>query len=67
MAATEEHEHVCSDCGIKITGVPIVPTTGEGPTRAQIEKLKPTVYLCAECARDRGLVFDTIAPGEIRD
>jgi sulfur relay (sulfurtransferase) complex TusBCD TusD component (DsrE family) len=36
---------------------------GGGPTQAQIAKLKPTVYLCAECAKERGLSFDEIAMG----
>ncbi|UCG87585.1 MAG: hypothetical protein JSW71_03290 [Gemmatimonadota bacterium] len=60
---SNEHETTCTDCGVKITGVPVVPSTGEGPTRAQIEKLKPTVYLCVECARERGLSFDQLAIG----
>jgi ribosomal protein L34E len=63
MAGTGEHDLTCADCGIAITGVPVVPATGEGPTQAQIEKLKPTVYLCTECARDRGLSFDGISVG----
>ncbi len=58
MTVSNESEYACSDCGIKITGVPVVL-----PTHAQIEKLKPTVYLCTECAKDRGLLFDTVAIG----
>jgi len=61
MAGSEEFK--CADCGIRITGVPVVPAAGEGPTRAQIEKLKPTVYLCVECAEERGLSFDHRAIG----
>jgi hypothetical protein len=41
----------------------VVPLSGGGPTQAQIAKLKPTVYLCAECAKERGLSFDEIAMG----
>ena len=52
MAVSEEEELTCADCGVKITGVPVVPSTGEGPTQAQIEKLKPTVFLCVECAEE---------------
>ena len=63
MAVSDERELTCTDCGVKITGVPVVPSTGEGPTQAQIEKLKPTVYLCAECAEERGLAFNGIAIG----
>jgi hypothetical protein len=51
----------CADCGVKATGVLMVPSTGEGPTQAQIEKLKPTVYLSVECAEERGLSFNRIA------
>lgn len=58
-----KQQHTCADCGITITGVPVIPWAGEGPTRAQIEKLKPTVFLCAECAKERGLAFDDVAPG----
>jgi len=60
---TEEKHHSCSDCGIEITGVPVVPPTGRGPTQAQVEKLKPTVYLCTECAKDRGLSFNDVVAG----
>ncbi|NNG17529.1 MAG: hypothetical protein HKM89_13720 [Gemmatimonadales bacterium] len=63
MAAPGELEHTCADCGVKITGVPVVPASGGGPTQAQIEKLKPTVFLCAECAQERGLAFDGVAVG----
>ncbi len=52
MASHESDHNTCTDCGVKITGVPVVPS------QAQIEKLKPTV-LCAGCAEDRGLTFDT--------
>ena len=65
MTGPEETEHTCSDCGTKITGVPVVPWAGDGPTQGQIEKLKPTVYLCTECAQERGLSFDDIAIGKI--
>ena len=65
MAGSEELN--CTDCGAKITGVPIVPAADEGPTQAQIEKLKPTVYLCVECAEERGLSFDQIAIGRKRE
>jgi DNA-directed RNA polymerase subunit RPC12/RpoP len=51
MVTSHESECTCTDCGVKITGVPIVPAAPEGPTQAQMEKLKPTVYLCVECAR----------------
>lgn len=61
MAGSDELK--CADCGVKITGVPVVPATGQGPTQAQIEKLKPTVYLCVECAEERGLSFDQTAIG----
>lgn len=63
MAVSNENECMCTDCGVKITGVPVVPAAGEGPTQAQVEKLKPTVYLCTECAEDRGLSFDGMAIG----
>jgi DNA-directed RNA polymerase subunit RPC12/RpoP len=66
MTVSKENELTCADCGVKITGVPVVPSAGEGPTQAQIEKLKPTVYLCAECAEDRGLSFDREAIGRAR-
>jgi DNA-directed RNA polymerase subunit RPC12/RpoP len=62
MAGSEELK--CKDCGVKITGVPVVPRQSERPTQAQIQKLKPTVYLCAECAEERGLSFDQIALAE---
>ncbi len=58
-----KQQHVCADCGVVITGIPVVPLAGGSPTRAQIEKLKPTVFLCAECAKERGLAFDDVAPG----
>jgi DNA-directed RNA polymerase subunit RPC12/RpoP len=64
MAVSNESELTCADCGVKITGVPVVPSTGEGPTQAQVEKLKPTVYLCTECAEERGLSFNGIAIGK---
>ncbi len=63
MAVSNQADCTCTDCGVKITGVPVVPWTGEGPTQAQIEKLKPTVYLCTECAEDRGLSFNGMAIG----
>ncbi len=63
MAVSNDNELTCADCDVKITGVPVVPSTGEGPTQAQIEKLKPTVYLCAECATERGLSFKGVAIG----
>jgi hypothetical protein len=63
MDVPRELEHTCTDCGVKITGVPVVPLTGEGPTQAQIEKLKPTVFLCVECAQERDLAFDGVALG----
>ncbi len=65
MAGSEELK--CADCGARITGVPVVPAAGEGPTQAQIEKLKPTVYLCVECAEERGLSFDQVAIGRMGD
>lgn len=61
MTIHSDDHHTCTDCGVEITGVPVVPWSGEGPTRAQIEKLKPTVYLCTECAKERGLSFDGTA------
>jgi len=64
---SKQHECVCADCGIAITGVPIVPSSGAEPTPAQMEKLKPTVFLCAECAKDRGLSFDGVAVGKTGD
>jgi len=64
---SKQQECVCADCGITITGVPVVPSSGAGPTSAQIEKLKPTVFLCAECARERGLSFDETAVGKAGD
>ena len=63
MTVSREQEHTCADCGVKITGVPVVPGLGEGPTQAQVEKLKPTVFLCVECAEERGLAFDGLAVG----
>ncbi len=60
---SSSNQHICSDCGEKITGVPVVPSADEGPTQAQLEKLKPTVYLCVECAEERGLSFDQIILG----
>ena len=63
MAVSRAKEHICADCGVKITGVPVVPGAGEGPSQAQIEKLKPTVFLCAECAQERGLSFNGVAVG----
>jgi DNA-directed RNA polymerase subunit RPC12/RpoP len=66
MVASNQDESRCADCGVKITGVPVVPSTGEGPTQAQIEKLKPTVYLCAECATERDLSFEGVAIGRSR-
>lgn len=63
MAVSKEDHHACTDCGVEITGVPVVPSTGQGPTQAQAEKLKPTVYLCSECAKERGLSFDDLVAG----
>ncbi len=63
MTVSNESEYTCTDCGVKITGVPVVLPAGEAPTHAQIEKLKPTVYLCTECAKARGLSFDKVAIG----
>jgi ribosomal protein L34E len=69
MAVSRAKEHICADCGVKIIGLPVVPGAGagagagEGLTQAQIEKLKPTVFLCAECARERGLSFNGVAIG----
>ncbi len=62
--STGHAECRCAECGIEITGVPIVPAPADGPSRAQIEKLKPTVYLCVECAREQGFAFDTTVLGE---
>jgi ribosomal protein L34E len=67
MAGSEADNHTCTDCGVTITGVPVVPKKGGGPTEAQIAKLKPTVYLCAECARERGLSFDEMAIGRTKE
>jgi DNA-directed RNA polymerase subunit RPC12/RpoP len=64
MTVSGDSECTCTDCGVKITGVPVVPLAKEGPTQAQIEKLKPTVYLCSECAKERGLSFDAVAVGK---
>jgi DNA-directed RNA polymerase subunit RPC12/RpoP len=55
MKVSNEQEKRCADCGAKITGEPVVLQADEGPDPAQVEKLKPTVYLCVECARERGL------------
>lgn len=66
MSGSEATKHACADCGVAITGVPVVPARGGGLTKAQIAKLKPTVYLCAECARERGLSFDDTAVGKTR-
>ncbi len=63
MAVSRAKELICADCGVKITGGPVVPGAGEGPSQAQIEKLKPTVFLCAECAQERGLSFNGVAIG----
>ncbi len=63
MAVSNENACKCTDCGVKITGVPVVPAAGEGPTQAEVEKLKPTVYLCTECAEERDLSFNGIAIG----
>jgi len=64
MMASSQSECKCADCGIEITGVPIVAEDADGPTRAQREKLKPTVYLCVECARERGFSFIEVVTGE---
>ena len=64
MTAPRHAEHECVDCGIKITGVPVVPPPDAGVTEAQLQKLKPTVYLCIECAQDRGLTFDEVTVGK---
>jgi DNA-directed RNA polymerase subunit RPC12/RpoP len=63
MAESRADEYTCTDCGVTITGVPVVPVPSDAPTQAQIEKLKPTVYLCVECAKERGLWFDEMAIG----
>jgi hypothetical protein len=63
MAVSNENACICTDCGVKINGVPVVPAADEGPTQAQIEKLKPTIYLCTECAADRGLSFEGMTIG----
>jgi sulfur relay (sulfurtransferase) complex TusBCD TusD component (DsrE family) len=63
MTVSRDQEHTCADCGVKITGVPVVPGADEGPTQAQMQKLKPTVFLCVECAQERGLSFDGVAVG----
>jgi DNA-directed RNA polymerase subunit RPC12/RpoP len=62
--ASGQSECKCADCGVEITGVPIIPAAADGPTRAQVEKLKPTVYLCVECARERGFSFTDVVLGE---
>ncbi len=64
MVTSNESECTCADCGVKITGVPIVPAAPEDPTQSQIEKLKPTVYLCVECARERGFSFAEVVSGK---
>ncbi len=64
MTISGRQEHTCADCGVKITGVPVAPLAAGGPTQAQIQKLKPTVFLCAECAEERGLSFDQVAVGK---
>lgn len=66
MSVSKAQEHVCADCGITITGVPVMPwkEPGPTPTEAQLAKLKPTVFLCTECADERGLDFDHIAVGK---
>jgi DNA-directed RNA polymerase subunit RPC12/RpoP len=61
-----ESEFTCADCGVKITGVPIVPAVVEGPTEAQIAKLKPTSYLCVECAQERGFSFTEVVIGRTK-
>lgn len=61
----DSESHACADCGVTITGVPVVPEAAKGPTRAQIEKLKPTVYLCTACAKDRGLSFSEMEIGRM--
>ena len=63
MTVPKDQKHTCADCGVKITGVPVVPLSAGGPTEAQIQKLKPTVFLCVECAEERGLSFDGVAVG----
>ena len=67
MTVSSDSGCTCTDCGVKITGVPVVPSADHVPTRAQIEKLKPTVYLCTECAKERGLSFDAVAVGKKRE
>ncbi len=64
MVTSNENECTCADCSVKITGVPIVPAAPEGPTQAQTEKLKPTVYLCVECAREQGFSFTEVVSGK---
>ena len=63
IMASHESECTCTECGVKITGVPVVPAAPEGPSQAQIEKLKPTVYLCVECAREQGFSFTDAVSG----
>jgi hypothetical protein len=67
MAESGADEHTWTDCGVTITGVPVVPAPGGGPTPAQIEKLKPTVYLCAESAKEHGRSFNETAIGRKRE
>jgi hypothetical protein len=57
LMASIQSECTCAAYGVAITGLPVVPATADGPTRAQVEKLKPTVYLCAACARQLGSYF----------
>jgi len=64
MSTSNEGECTCTACGVQITGVPIVPAEPAGPTQAQIEKLKPTVYLCFECAREQGFSFTEVVVGK---
>ncbi len=66
MPVSKVQDHTCADCGVTISGVPVVPWTApptSSPTQAQVEKLKPTVFLCTECAEDRGLSFNAVAVG----
>jgi hypothetical protein len=51
---------------MKITGVPVVPAVVDGPTEAQVAKLKPTVYYCVECAEERGLSFTDFVTGRTK-
>jgi DNA-directed RNA polymerase subunit RPC12/RpoP len=64
MVPSDATEFTCDDCGVKITGVPVVPAAVDGPTEAQAAKLKPTVYYCVECAQERGFSFTEVVIGK---